>query len=204
MLPMRNEEFLKELHQRFPHEGMLRVKQSALLLVDMQEHFRPLAGEILPPLIELIAACRRRGVPVIYTQHAHRDPSRDGGMLAQWWGQVIGADSFDAQLMPEIAPLAEDKVVAKNRYSAFYKTDLEEHLGKLGVTDLLIGGVMTNLCCETTARDAFMRDYRVFFLADGTATATQDFQRATLRNLAFGFAYLVTCRQMIRHLVGDE
>jgi isochorismate hydrolase len=105
--------------------------------------------------------------------------------------------------MPEIAPLGEDKVVQKNRYSAFYGTDLEEHLRKLGVTDLLIAGVMTNLCCETTARDAFVRDFRVFFLADGTATATQDFQRATLRNLAFGFAYLVTCDQIIRHLVGD-
>lgn len=201
---MRNEEFLQELHQRFPHAGTLEVKQSALLVMDMQEHFRPLAREILPPLMELIAACRRRGVPVIYTQHAHRGPSRDGGMLAQWWGQVILAGSFDAQLMPEMAPLAEDKVVQKNRYSAFYKTDLEEHLHTLGVTDLLIGGVMTNLCCETTARDAFVRDYRVFFLADGTATATEDFQRATLTNLSFGFAYLVTCRQMIRHLVGDE
>ena len=117
---MQNEDFLEELHRRFPHEGMLRVKQSALLMVDMQEHFRPLAREILPPLTELIAACRRRGVPVIYTQHVHQDPARDGGMLAQWWGQVIPAGSFDAQLMPEIAPLGEDKVVQKNRYSAAF------------------------------------------------------------------------------------
>ena len=201
---MRNEEFLRELRQRFPHAGTLHVKQSALLVVDMQEYFRPMAGEILPRLTELIATCHLMGVPVIYTQHSHQDSSRDGGMLAQWWGQVILAGSFDAQLMPEIAPLAEDKLVPKNRYSAFYKTDLEEHLHKLGVTDLLIGGVMTNLCCETTARDAFVRDYRVFFLADGTATATQDFQRASLTNLAFGFAYLVTCDQIIRLLVGDE
>jgi len=166
----------------------------------MQEHFRPLAGEILPRLAELIAVCRRRKLPVIYTQHGHQDPQRDGGMLAQWWGDLILAGTPDARLMPEIAPLSGDKVVAKNRYSAFYGTDLEEHLCRRGVRDLLIGGVMTNLCCETTARDAFVRDYRVFFLADGTATSAEDFHRATLTNLAFGFAYLVTCQQMVRHL----
>jgi len=198
------EDYLRELVEKYPHQAELKPRQSALLVVDMQEQFRALTGDILPRLRQLIATCRRRGVAVIYTQHAHQDEDVDGGMLAQWWGQVIRAGTHDAQLMPEIAPLPGEKVVAKNRYSAFYKTDLEEHLNRLGITDLLIGGVMTNLCCETTARDAFVRDYRVFFLADGTATATERFQRATLANLSFGFAYLVTCRQMIHHLERDE
>jgi isochorismate hydrolase len=59
---------------------------------------------------------------------------------------------------------------------------------------------MTNLCCETTARDAFMRDYRVFFLIDGTATGKDDYQLATLKNLGFGFAHLMTCDELIQHL----
>lgn len=51
---------------------------------------------------------------------------------------------------------------------------------------------MTNLCCETTAKDAFVRDCRVFFLADGTSTVDEDFQLATLKNLAYGFATLMS------------
>jgi isochorismate hydrolase len=57
---------------------------------------------------------------------------------------------------------------------------------------------MTNLCCETTARDAFMRDYRVFFLIDGTATGKNELYLATLKNLGFGFAYLITCDELIQ------
>jgi isochorismate hydrolase len=59
---------------------------------------------------------------------------------------------------------------------------------------------MTNLCCETTAGDAFMRDYRVFFLIDGTATGKEDHQLATLKNLGFGFATLLTCEELIQYL----
>jgi isochorismate hydrolase len=59
---------------------------------------------------------------------------------------------------------------------------------------------MTNLCCETTARDAFMKDYRVFFLIDGTATRRSELHLATLKNLGFGFAYLLTCDELIQKL----
>jgi isochorismate hydrolase len=62
--------------------------------------------------------------------------------------------------------------------------------------ELIIGGVMTNLCCETTARDAFVHDYEVFFLKDGTATQNEEFQQATLLNLSFGFAQIVTCQEI--------
>ncbi len=199
---MQDEFFLQQLKKQSLREGSLRPKQGALLVVDMQEYFRPLAREILPRLAELITACRQAKLPVIYTQHAHRDPSVDGGMLAQWWGQLILSGTIDARLMPEIAPQSGEKKVVKNRYSAFYGTDLEKHLLQKGIKDLLIGGVMTNLCCETTARDAFVRDFRVFFLEDGTATSDQRFQVATLTNLAYGFAHLVTCRQIVTYLKG--
>lgn len=202
MLPMENEEFIRELSRRYHHRAKIMPEQSALLVVDMQEHFRPLAGQILPRLVKLIRACRQQDLPVIYSQHGHGSRQNDRGMMLQWWGSLIMCGTFEAQLMPEIVPLAGEKVVAKNRYSAFYKTDLERHLRKQGIKDLIIGGVMTNLCCETTARDAFVRDFRVFFLADGTATATEELHRATLSNLAFGFAYLVTCEQVMRILGG--
>ncbi|MFC1682778.1 isochorismatase family protein [Candidatus Zixiibacteriota bacterium] len=200
---MQNDEFLRILREQSPRRADPCSGGCALMVVDMQEHFRSMAGAILPRLSGLVQFCQQNEVPVIYTQHGHKNTQSDGGMLAEWWGDIIVSDSFDAQLMPEIAPQPGEKIVAKNRYSAFYKTDLEEYLKTKEIRNLIIGGVMTNLCCETTARDAFMRDYRVFFLADGTATATEELHQATLRNLAFGFAYLVTCEEIIGQLNGS-
>jgi isochorismate hydrolase len=170
--------------------------RAALLLVDMQEFFRSMAEDIIPRLGELAAVCRVKGIPVLFTRHGHTDPAEDGGMLGAWWGDLIVEGSAGWHLVDELAPQPGDSVLPKKRYSAFFGTDLDETLEKAGVRDLIIGGVMTNLCCETTARDAFVRDYRVFFLADGTATADETYHIATLRNLAFGFAYMALCEEI--------
>ena len=94
---------------------------------------------------------------------------------------------------PELAPPSE-KVILKHRYSAFYNTDLETILRCLKVEDLVITGIMTNMCCESTARDAYFRDYRVFFPADGTGSINEEMHLASLLNLAFGFAYVTTSK----------
>ena len=100
-------------------------------------------------------------------------------MLSQWWDSLIMEGSQETDLLPEIVPKPEETVTVKKRYSAFYQTELENCPKSLGIKDLIICGVMTNLCCETTARDAFMRDYKGFFLADGTATANPELQLAS-------------------------
>lgn len=87
-------------------------------------------------------------------------------------------------------------VVEKETYSAFRKTGLEELLREMGVEEVIVSGVMTNLCCETTAREAFVRGFRVFFSTDATATTSADLHEATLKNLAYGFAYLVDCNSL--------
>jgi len=147
--------------------------------------------------LKVIETCRQKDVPVVFTQHGHTDPQSDGGVLGQWWGEVILQGTMDWKFLPEIKIESKDKIVPKKRYSAFYETDLERFLRSKGIRDLVISGMMTNLCCETTARDAFMRDYRVFFLIDGTATGKAEHHLATLKNLGFGFAYLITCDELI-------
>ena len=62
----------------------------------------------------------------------------------------------------------------------------------LKVEDVVVSGIMTNLCCESTARDAYYRDYRVLFPADGTGSVSEEMHVASLLNLAFGFAYVTT------------
>ena len=179
---------------RDPRARLPDRRRAALLVIDMQEYFRPLVADILPRLARLAGVCRAAEVPVLLTQHGHVDAATDGGMLAEWWSDLILRGSPEAEILPELAPT--EPVIAKNRYSAFHGTDLDARLRNAGVAELIVGGVMTNLCCETTARDAFVRDYRVFFLTDGTAAACEEHHEASLTNLAYGFAHLVGCEQV--------
>ncbi len=181
-------------------------KKSCLLVVDMQNYFldsqsptfTPGGLAILPNVKKLIGVFRQRKLPVIYTAHAHKSKHMDGGILGWWWEGMILEGTPDAEIHPDIAPMPDEKVVLKHRYSAFYNTDLETVLRCLGVTDIVITGVMTNLCCESTARDAYFRDYRVFFVMDATGTVDEELHLATLKNLAFGFAYVTDAEQILR------
>ena len=203
---MKSEEFL-EIVETVPEaalrEASVHKDHTALLIIDMQNYFEGIAGSILIKLSRTISTCRRANVPVIYTQHGYEDADKDSGMLGQWWDDPIIVGTRNWEFIPQIAPREDDKVIAKKRYSAFYETDLEQHLTSLGIKNIIIGGVMTNLCCETTARDAFVRDFRVFFLIDGTATVSKAYHSATLRNLAYGFAYLKRCDEVIEKLESE-
>ena len=106
----------------------------------------------------------------------------------------------DWQLMPEFTPGEEDLLIDKNRYSAFFNTDLDETLRAEGIEELIITGVMTNCCCETTAREGFVRDYRIFFAADATATANDDLHLSTLKTLAYGFAHIVSSEEVCKQI----
>jgi bifunctional isochorismate lyase/aryl carrier protein len=125
------------------------------------------------------------------------------GMMEKWWRDVILEDHPLARITKALDTSAGRRV-QKSQYDAFYQTDLEEMLGRWGARQVVICGVMTHLCCETTARSAFMRGLEVFFTVDGTATYNQDFHAATLLNLAHGFATLVLTGELLAAMeVGD-
>ena len=174
----------------------LEKHHCALLIIDMQEYFRSFIELILSDIKQLIHCCRQADVPVIFTRHAHQNPIDSGGMLAKWWDELIIDGTPQAEILSEIKPLPLEKIIHKSRYSAFFRSDSDGYLQQHKIHQLIIGGVMTNLCCETTARDAFVHDYEVFFLKDGTATQNEEFQQATLLNLSFGFAQIVTCQEI--------
>ena len=194
------EKILKELKPYRERRARIDPKHSALLVIDLQNYFRQIVRPVLGNIQNIIQFCRQKNIPVIFTQHGHTDAASDGGVLGEWWGQVILHGTKDWKFIPEMKIESKDMVLQKKRYSAFFETDLEKFLRSKGIKDLIISGVMTNLCCETTARDAFMRDYRVFFLIDGTATGKDDHHLATLKNLGYGFAYLMTCNELIQNL----
>lgn len=196
-MPRDLEKILNELKPYRARKAVVDSGHAAFLAIDLQNYFKKIAQPVLANILKVIQSCRETKVPVIFTQHGHTDRDTDRGELGQWWGQVILRGTKDWQFIPEIRIEPEDAVLPKKHYSSFLETDLDEMLRSRGIQDVIISGVMTNLCCETTARDAFMRNYRVFFLVDGTATRRGDLHLATLKNMGFGFAYLITCKELI-------
>ena len=194
------EKILRELEPYRERKARIDLKHAGLLVIDMQNYFRRIIQPVLGNILRVIQSCRQGNVAVVFTQHGHAKQASDGGALGEWWGELIIDGTEDWKFIPEMTIDAKDKVVSKKRYSSFFETDLDTTLQSRGIKDLIISGVMTNLCCETTARDAFMRDYRVFFLIDGTATGRSELHLATLKNLGFGFAYLLTCDELVQML----
>jgi len=209
-LARKTKEWLTQIEHVNVHRMELDMDRAALLVIDMQEFFLDPASPtftcgglaVLPNVKRLIGAFRDAGRPVIYTRHVHSPDGSDAGIMGWWWEGMCVEGTPESEVHAGIAPLADEKVVLKHRYSAFYDTDLETVLRCRGVEDLIFCGIMTNLCCESTARDAYYRDYRVFFPADATGSVSEEMHLASLLNLAFGFAFVTTAGEVIKSLGG--
>jgi nicotinamidase-related amidase len=191
--------------------------RTAFIAVDLQRCFVagspvavPEGRVVLERVNRLATVCRETGVLVVHTRFVV-EPD-DLGVLA-WSSPPARAGLLDrgsetAALHPDLVVDPErDVVIEKPRFGAFYRTGLHGLLVERGVDTVVIGGLLTNICCETTAREAAERDFAVYFLSDGTATdamrgvAAADLQRATLATLGFLFARIVTVDQVTRAIV---
>jgi len=176
--------------------------RAALLILDMQAYFLrdtshafiPSATAIIPGIQALIRVFTAHQRPVIFTRHTNIPA--DAGQMALWWKDLLDPDTPDSKIIPEL-DTTTSVVLGKHQYDAFYATELEKMLRADGVREVVITGVMTHLCCETTARSAFMRGINVFFAVDGTATYTEAFHRASILNLAHGFAVPVMTEEIL-------
>ena len=194
------------------HEMRLNVAASTLLVVDMQRFFLDASSPtftcgglaILGTVRRLMDAFRLANRSVIFSQHVHHPGDLDFGIMGWWWEGKCIEGSPESEIHPDLAPKPGEKVITKHRYSAFYNTDLETVLRCLKVEDVVISGVMTNMCCESTARDAYYRDYRVFIPADGTGSINEEMHLASLSNLAFGFANVTTADDLLAQLTVDQ
>lgn len=200
--------WLKKIDLFNRHHMELKKDKSALLVIDMQKFFlNPKSPTftcgglaVLPNVKQLVEAFRKAHRPIIYTRHVHHPDGIDAGIMGWWWEGMCVEGSPESEVHGEIIPLSHEKVILKHRYSSFYNTDLETILRCAKIEDLVISGIMTNMCCESTARDAYYRDYRVFFLADGTGSVNEEMHTASLLNLAFGFAFITTTQTVLQQL----
>jgi ureidoacrylate peracid hydrolase len=188
--------------------------RAALLVIDMQNCFvdnspfaAPEGPVVLDRLNTLSAASRARGIQVIHTVHVVRPDHSNVGVLGEIMppvaAGVIDDGSETAELHPRLHVEDEDIVLKKPRFGAFHGTDLEPILRSRGIETLIIGGIATNVCAETTAREANARDFRVLFLSDGTATfglpdaglgasSAEEVQRVTCNIVGFAFGEVLT------------
>jgi len=205
----RSRHFLSRVKETLPIRGLHFIpEQSALLILDMQKYFLepeshawvPSASAILPGLTALRQAFARYGLPIFLTQPGNTH--QDAGMMASWWQEVITRDHPRSGILQDLLHPPGFQIIPKTRYDAFYQTPLEAALLAANIKQVVICGVLTHLCCETTARSAFMRGFEVFFCVDGTATYHEAFHMATLLNLAHGFASLVSVDDIIEQLEG--
>jgi len=164
----------------------------ALLVVDMQNGFCHPEGsftridmglegaaEAVHNAAIAVAQARRAGIPVVFTRHLYRPGRADEGRaLKQNSPALAGVDglaagTWDVEVVAELGWEPRDLTVDKVRFDAFQWTSLEPLLRGLGVDELVVCGVVTNICVETTIRSAFMRDFPVILLADCCAAQTR-------------------------------
>ena len=187
-----------ELARERRREIPLAPERAALLVVDMQDFFLdrrcaaylPPARAVLLNARRLVEAFRRAGRPVFFTSHAHEDADRDGGLMALWWEELCRADSPGARIAAVLEARA-DEVYRKTGYSAFTNPDLAQRLRAAGVSQLVLAGVKTDLCVESTARAAFDLGWAVFVAADATAARTEEQHLGALKAMARGCATVV-------------
>ena len=183
-----------------PRKIPFSIAKSALLVLDMQDFFLnpklrsfiPSAGTVALKINSAVALFRAAGRPIIFTRHVNTE--KNAKLMKLFWRELINGPQSNiwSGMDTNGATLLE-----KSQYDAFYDTRLEALLKRRKVTQLYICGVVTHLCCETTARSAFVRGFIPFIGVDTTADYNRPFHEAALRSLAHGFAVVATSGEIL-------
>lgn len=179
-------------------------EHAALLVHDMQNYFvqafNRAPGSAIHTAISntarLIRSAHQHQQPVIYTAQPPQQTAGDRALLTDFWGPGL-TQADDALIIPELAPTEADTVLTKWRYCAFYRTDLEERLRAAGKTQLWISGIYSHIGCQTTALTAFMRGFKVFFIADAQADFDAAYHHVALTYVASRCGYVTTTDQLL-------
>ncbi|NQW90091.1 MULTISPECIES: isochorismatase family cysteine hydrolase [unclassified Curtobacterium] len=186
------------------------TENTAVIVVDMQRAFfdnddslgragidvTPLRHAI-PGTVALVDAARAAGVPVIFTRYVYSPGMVDFGVTkgAKATDRIaansLGYGTDEIELIPELGARPDEVVIDKSRPSAFYGTRLEPVLTGMGVRNLVVCGVTTNICVETTVRDAGQRDYATYVVRDAVAEFTPERNHFALFGMGWSFGEVV-------------
>ena len=196
------------------------ANKTALIVVDMQHGFIYDEGFLVKvgldnahlkpavdPVCRLVEACHNEGVPVIFARYILRPDYTDAGCIADLFPatrevQALARGTWDVELLDVLGARPDDYFVDKTRYSAFYNTNLEVILRGLGVDTLIMCGVTTEICVESTIRDGFFRDYRIIVPSDAVAAIDPVRHEGTLRTISYGFGTVTLTKHLLTALAG--
>jgi len=178
------------------HDDEVRLDPgaTAILVVDMVNDFCKEGGamvlpgyeRLVPPQRRLIEAGRAAGCPIVFIVDTHRTTVRRDREFQKRTPHCFDG-SWGARVIDELAPGPEDVVVVKRRYSAFFGTDLDLTLKDLGVAQVVVVGVVTNICVRSTVHDAFFLGYDVVVPEDCVAATGPREQASSLYDIATHF-----------------
>jgi ureidoacrylate peracid hydrolase len=197
--------------------------KTAFIVIDMQNYFCapgaqgeiPMAREIVPAINRLAAAMRAAGSPIIWVQTSTNDTLPNWSVMhdhlmsparaARRWAAMDEA-SEGFKLWPALDAKPQDAYVIKKRFSAFIQgsSDVETYLKKHGIDTLLIGGTASNGCCEVSARDAVMLNYKVVMVSDANATFTDDMHANCLQFFYLVYGDVLTVDEAIAGLAASK
>ena len=161
----------------------------------------PPARDMMPNLERIIAFAREQRMPIIWTQSDHSAPF--GGVMLKKFPTIRedkylwkGQPSFELyEKMPQ--PQENEYRVVKHKYDAFFETDLDSILRNHDTKTIVIVGTATNVCCESTARSGFFRDYQVAFPSDCNASFDEGMHQASLKTIDMFFGRVMTTNELL-------
>ncbi len=193
------------------------IQRTALIVVDMQNAFcheqgslhrmgkdTSMCESVVPPCCKLVRAAHQSGVPVIFSRNVYRPDYADRGVMpheirpALKGVRACVVGTWDAELVDELVPEERDYIFDKNRTSAFYNMGMETVLRNLDIRTLVICGVTSSMCVESTVRDAGQRDYRTFVVSDAIGEIDRARHDAALVAMAYMFAHVVKVDEVLK------
>ncbi|KAJ9602240.1 hypothetical protein H2200_013360 [Cladophialophora chaetospira] len=199
--------------------------KTGLLVVDMQVFFESMTTNALPNILKLCEHFTEASAPIIFTKHGHTKAEMvadSSSQLVRKWGVSgsIGEGSAEGEIVPELhkfLPKAKRKVtlgeslpepesstfpklLPKNTYDAFINTPLSTILEKARIERLVVCGVMTDCCCDTTARAAFNRGYETWLVSDACGSANKRQHAAGLNGFGFAFGEVLTTEEVVKRM----
>ncbi|PKB66600.1 MAG: hypothetical protein BZY81_06815 [SAR202 cluster bacterium Io17-Chloro-G4] len=190
----------------------------AMIVVDMQNAFLSDEGSMtlggmditelkktVAPVVRLVDACHKADVPIIFTRYVLRADYKDAGLRSERRPEFKKINSlvtgtWDVELDSRMDAQPGDYILDKTRYSSFYNTSLEVILRGLEVDTLIVCGVTTEICVESTIRDAYFRDYRICVPEDAVAAMDVERHRGTLKTIQYGFGMVTSSEAIMNGL----
>lgn len=211
----------------------LDFSTTALLIIDMQNDFLDSEGyfgatqkwpvesfkDVTQTIVRLKKTIDRTSIKSIYTATGYSPDGSDAytarhSLLPRMFiesdgkprkhGAVAIRDTWGSEIIESLKPNSSDYLVRKRRFNAFYQTELEHVLRCWNIKTLLVTGVITEVCVESTVREAFIRDFDVIIVSDGVGSWDQSRHEASLNNMSFAYSIVRKADEIIASLGGEK